>query len=56
MADVDGDGKREIAFENTGVKIYKNGGDDAWYEIWSDPANIRSIGAGDHDGDGKDEV
>jgi hypothetical protein len=56
VADVDGDGKREIVLGRTGLKIYRNGGDNEWHEVWSTGAAIRSIGAGDHDQDGKDEV
>jgi hypothetical protein len=56
VADVDGDGKREVVLGRSGVKIYRNVGDNAWAEVWSAPAKIRAIGAGDHDKDGKEEV
>jgi hypothetical protein len=63
VADVDGDGRKEIVFGTTNsVTIYQNTGDNAWEEIWSvsfasaDVGPIVSIGAGDHDGDGKDEI
>jgi hypothetical protein len=62
VADVDGDGRREIVFSTTwSVTIYENTG-FIWSEIWS--ANwasdavgpVEQLGAGDHDGDGKDEI
>jgi hypothetical protein len=63
VADVDGDGRREIVFATTwSVTIYENTGDDAWHQIWSKagggvgPVNYLGLGAGDHDGDGKDEI
>jgi hypothetical protein len=58
VADIDGDGTKEIIFGSTGgFSIYRNGG-FAWNEIWSESGlgPIYSIGAGDHDGDGKDEI
>ena len=58
VADVDGDGRKEILFSTTwGFSIYQNTGNDTWHEIWSGPAGpIESIGAGDHDQDGKEEI
>jgi len=60
VADVDGDGRKEIIFgaEGNAVWIYRNTGDNTWQEIWSAPvnANFVNIGAGDHDGDGKAEL
>jgi hypothetical protein len=58
VADVDGDGRREIVFATGSVvKIYENVGDNAWAEIWSGSGgSIQAIGAGDHDQDGKDEI
>ena len=58
VADVDGDGTKEILFATTwGFSIYESTGDNAWREIWSGPAGpIESIGAGDHDQDGKEEI
>ena len=63
VADVDGDGRREIVFSTTwSVTIFENTGDDTWSEIWSaNWANdgvgpVEQLGAGDHDGDGKDEI
>ncbi len=59
VADVDGDGHREIVFASgtSVVAIYENDGDNSWQEIWSGPGTqVESIGAGDHDGDGKDEI
>jgi hypothetical protein len=58
VADVDGDGRREIVFATGSVvKIYENAGDNAWNEIWTGAGNtIQAIGAGDHDQDGKDEI
>ena len=58
VADVDGDGRKEIVFGSTwGFSIYQNSGDNTWSEIWSGPAGpIESIGAGDHDQDGKEEI
>jgi len=60
---VDGDGRKEIVFGTSSrVTIYKNTGDNAWHEIWSesffsaDVGPVESIGVGDHDGDGKDEI
>ena len=58
VADVDGSGTREIVFETGGFSIYQNHRDDSWAEIWSGGGGElqESIGAGDHDGDGKDEI
>ena len=58
VADVDGDGIKEILFATTwGFSIYQSTGDDTWVEIWSGSAGpIESIGAGDHDQDGKAEI
>ncbi len=60
IADVDGDGKREIVFAlQTGVSIYKNTGDNAWKEVWlGTTVHVTnfSLVAGDHDGDGKEEI
>ena len=58
VADVDGDGQKEILFATTwGFSIYQNTGDNTWIEIWSGSAGpIESIGAGDHDQDGKAEI
>jgi hypothetical protein len=64
LADVDGDGKREIAFGTAwSVTLYVNSGDNAWahpvwsVDWWNDGAGpIEYIGAGDHDADGKDEI
>ena len=63
IADVDGDGRKEIVFGTAwSVAIYENTGDNAWSEIWSEDwqseqvGPLQSIGAGDHDADGKDEV
>ncbi len=57
VADVDGDGDREIVFgAGTTVKLYGNVGDDAWEEISTLSGLVVSIGAGDHDGDGKTEI
>lgn len=66
VADVDGDGKREIVFgAGQKLSIYRNTGDNMWERVWdltACPANSegcikdRSIGAGDHDGDGKEEL
>ncbi len=58
VADVDGDGRREIVYATGSVvKIYENVGDNAWQVIWSGAgSSIQSIGAGDHDQDGKDEI
>jgi len=57
VADVDGDGDREIVFgAGSTVKLYGNVGDDAWEEISTVSGLVVSIGAGDHDGDGKTEV
>jgi hypothetical protein len=57
VADVDGDGKQEIVFgTDAGDTLYRNTGDNAWEAIWSSTGAAFSIGTGDHDGDGKDEV
>jgi hypothetical protein len=63
VADVDGDGRKEIVFGTAwSVTIYRNTGDDAWTEIWSEDwwseqvGPVEYIGAGDHDRDGKDEI
>jgi hypothetical protein len=60
VADVDGNGRKEIVFGTTSlVSIYKNLGDDTWEQIWLNVQNVgpvESIGAGDHDRDGKDEI
>lgn len=60
VADVDGDGKREIILGIApSVWIYKNVGDDAWELVWTGTtlwSNSTRLGAGDHDGDGKAEV
>ncbi len=60
IADVDGDGKREIVVVlQTGISIYKNTGDNAWKEIWLETAvhlTNFALDAGDHDGDGKEEI
>jgi hypothetical protein len=63
VADVHGDGKKEIVFAASWVvAIYENTGDDAWEPIWSETwasegiGPVNSIGAGDHDGDGKAEI
>jgi hypothetical protein len=63
VADVDGDGKREIVFSTTWkVTILENVGDNLWSEIWaadwdSDGVGpVVRLGAGDHDGDGKEEI
>jgi hypothetical protein len=58
VADVDGDGGREIIFSNgETVAIYENVGDNAWEEIWTGTGgDILSVGAGDHDKDGKEEI
>jgi hypothetical protein len=58
VADVDGDGRREIVFATGSVvKILENAGDNAWHEIWTGAGgSIQAIGAGDHDQDGKDEI
>jgi hypothetical protein len=59
VADVDGDGRREIVFglENV-VAIYENVGDNLWNEVFvgADGESIKAVGAGDHDEDGKDEL
>jgi hypothetical protein len=60
VADVDGDGKREILHgtENA-FSVYRNTGNDAWEQIWSGAtpgSGFQWFGAGDHDGDGKAEV
>jgi hypothetical protein len=63
LADVDGDGRREIVFGTAwSVTIYENTGDDAWTQIWSadwqsdQVGPVEYLGAGDHDRDGKDEI
>ena len=63
LADVHGDGQREIVFGTAwSVAIYENTGDNAWSEIWSEDwqgaqvGPVEYIGAGDHDQDGKDEL
>ncbi len=60
IADVDGDGKREIVLVlQTGVSIYKNMGDNAWKEVWlGTTVHLTNfpLDAGDHDGDGKAEI
>jgi hypothetical protein len=58
VLDVDGDGQKEIIFGALGtMKIFQSVGDNAWTEIWSGAAsNPDTIGAGDHDGDGKAEA
>jgi len=58
VADVDGDGRREIVFgTHNQVAIYENDGDNSWHEIWSGAGSeVESIGAGDHDADGMDEI
>jgi len=40
------------------VRLYENAGDDLWHEIWSHTldSNLWTLGAGDHDGDGKEEI
>jgi FG-GAP-like repeat len=59
VADVDGDGKKEIVFATSGFSIYRNEG-SGWVEIWSGGGptvgSISSIDVGDHDRDGKDEI
>jgi hypothetical protein len=59
VADVDGDGTKEIVFATTaGFSIYEKHG-AGWTEIWSGGGSvgvIGTIGAGDHDGDGKEEI
>jgi hypothetical protein len=57
-ADVDGDGIKEIvqASGNT-LRLHRSTGDNTWEEIWSaSTGDLGSIGAGDHDADGKDEI
>ena len=60
VADVDGDGRKEIIFgTHWDVAIYRNTGDNAWQEIWVSPSGagpVQSIGAADHDRDGKAEI
>jgi len=59
IADLDGDGKREIILASGFVmRIYRNTGDNAWEEIWTGPTgpDLDVIGAGDHDADGKEEI
>ena len=60
VADVDGDGHQEIVFGwgSDSISIYQNAGDNAWTEIWSTTGAFHavSIGVGDHDQDGKDEI
>jgi hypothetical protein len=60
VADVDGDGSREIVVgEGPHVEVHENVGDNAWSLIWSrthGALEITSLGAGDHDRDGKDEL
>jgi hypothetical protein len=62
VVDIDGDGNKEIirTFQGeSGIRIYRNTGDNTWEVIWegTDPDfEIRGIGAGDHDQDGKAEL
>jgi hypothetical protein len=58
VADVDGDGKREVIFgSGYTLRIHRNTGDNSWGEIWSgNVGSIYSIAAGDHDADGKEEI
>lgn len=60
VADVDGDGQREIVIgRGSNVRIYRNTADNTWQEKWSTNSahyDNRMIGAGDHDGDGKSEI
>jgi hypothetical protein len=59
LADLDGDGNKEVVIESgTTISAYKHLS-GSWVEIWT--ANTvylpaRSIGASDHDQDGKDEI
>jgi hypothetical protein len=62
VADVDGDGRREIVFGvGDQIAIYENTGDNAWHKIWTgttctSAGCFQSVGAGDHDADGKEEI
>jgi hypothetical protein len=57
VADLDADGKKEIVFgSGNQVAVYQNTGDNQWTEVWTDVANIESLNAGDHDGDGAQEI
>jgi hypothetical protein len=58
IADVDGDGKREVIFASGYVlRMYRNTGDNSWQEIWTGATGeLYSMGAGDHDADGKEEI
>lgn len=63
VADLDGDGAKEIVL-GTGPSVYvfESVGDNSFREIWSSNNSpfgvgpVQSIGAGDHDGDGKAEL
>lgn len=63
VADLDGDGRREIVMSTgSAMYIFESSGNNKFTEIWSGNAAshgigpVRSIGAGDHDGDGKEEL
>jgi len=58
VADVDGDGRKEIVLATASpVGIYENVGDNSWEKVWTGQGNLMtSVGAGDHDKDGKDEI
>jgi hypothetical protein len=57
VGDIDADGKKEIVFgSGYQVSVYQNTGDDSWEEVWTDIAAVESVGAGDHGGDGAQEI
>jgi hypothetical protein len=58
IADVDADGKKEIVLGvGKQVHVFRNTRDNAWNEVWQGAASIKnSVGAGDHDGDGAEEI
>jgi len=58
VADVDGDGLREIVLgSGNTLRMYALEGGSGWSEVWTNTmGNLWSLGTGDNDGDGKDEL
>ncbi len=57
VADVDGDGRREIVLgSGNTLRIYANSGALGWTQIWAKTMNLWNLATGDIDADGKEEL